>query len=174
MREWNIKQPAECYKKDAHPFATTSLPVKYPRMGFRTWSRLAVLVIPLWAVAFYLLVVMPVPGHTASLGSGTEEQRQQDLETKIGTDSEQSNGYSRDPSFHSRFSNRRNQRSTGVGHRLPIFSRPIIPIELDLLMDTDEEIRPKTKRFDDYGHMRFGKRGGDDQFDDYGHMRFGR
>ncbi|XP_058452793.1 uncharacterized protein LOC131431220 [Malaya genurostris] len=31
------------------------------------------------------------------------------------------------------------------------------------------------KRFDDYGHMRFGKRGGEgDQFDDYGHMRFGR
>ncbi|XP_078032977.1 drosulfakinin [Augochlora pura] len=25
--------------------------------------------------------------------------------------------------------------------------------------------------FDDYGHMRFGKR---EQFDDYGHMRFGR
>ncbi|EDV41868.1 uncharacterized protein Dana_GF19919 [Drosophila ananassae] len=143
-------------------------------MGFRTWSRLAVLAIPLWAVAFYLLVVMPVPGHTASLGSGKEEQRQQDLETKIGTDSEQSNGYSRDTPFHSRFSNRRNQRSAGFVHRLPIFSRPIIPIELDLIMDTDEEIRPKTKRFDDYGHMRFGKRGGDDQFDDYGHMRFGR
>lgn len=36
----------------------------------------------------------------------------------------------------------------------------------------DEDVE---KRFDDYGHMRFGKRGGEgDQFDDYGHMRFGR
>ncbi|XP_017104301.2 drosulfakinins [Drosophila bipectinata] len=143
-------------------------------MGLRTWSRLVVLAIPLWAVAFYLLVGMPVPSHTASLGSAKEEQRLQDIEPKIGTDSEQSSGYSREPALHSRFGDRRNQRSTIFGHRLPIVSRPIIPIELDLLMDTDEEIRPKTKRFDDYGHMRFGKRGGDDQFDDYGHMRFGR
>lgn len=42
--------------------------------------------------------------------------------------------------------------------------------ELSLLDDEDIQ-----KRFDDYGHMRFGKRGGEgDQFDDYGHMRFGR
>lgn len=50
----------------------------------------------------------------------------------------------------------------------------IIPIELDLLLD-DEEMYDKSKRYDDYGHMRFGKRGGgEDQFDDYGHMRFGK
>lgn len=32
------------------------------------------------------------------------------------------------------------------------------------------------REFDDYGHMRFGKRGsgGDDYQDDYGHLRFGR
>lgn len=36
------------------------------------------------------------------------------------------------------------------------------PVEPDQTMKRD---------FDDYGHMRFGKR---DQFDDYGHMRFGR
>lgn len=41
--------------------------------------------------------------------------------------------------------------------------------------DEDDEIGGLVKRFDDYGHMRFGKRGGEgDQFDDYGHMRFGR
>ncbi|XP_050078607.1 uncharacterized protein LOC126565468 [Anopheles maculipalpis] len=41
--------------------------------------------------------------------------------------------------------------------------------------DEDDEIGSLVKRFDDYGHMRFGKRGGEgDQFDDYGHMRFGR
>ncbi|XP_069186518.1 uncharacterized protein Dsk [Procambarus clarkii] len=28
------------------------------------------------------------------------------------------------------------------------------------------------REFDEYGHMRFGKRGGD--YDDYGHLRFGR
>lgn len=48
-----------------------------------------------------------------------------------------------------------------------------IPIEMDLLMD-DDDLFDKSKRFDDYGHMRFGKRAGDDQFDDYGHMRFGK
>lgn len=48
-----------------------------------------------------------------------------------------------------------------------------IPIEMDLLMD-DDDLYDKSKRFDDYGHMRFGKRAGDDQFDDYGHMRFGK
>lgn len=46
------------------------------------------------------------------------------------------------------------------------------PLELDLLVDDDDFI-DKSKRYDDYGHMRFGKRG-DDQFDDYGHMRFGK
>lgn len=35
----------------------------------------------------------------------------------------------------------------------------IVPIELDLLLD-DEEMYDKSKRYDDYGHMRFGKRGG--------------
>ncbi|KAM7361466.1 drosulfakinin [Cochliomyia hominivorax] len=50
-----------------------------------------------------------------------------------------------------------------------------IPLNLDLmdfLIEYDDEDR--SKRFDDYGHMRFGKRGGEEQFDDYGHMRFGR
>nr|Q7M3V5.1 RecName: Full=Callisulfakinin; Contains: RecName: Full=Callisulfakinin-1; AltName: Full=Callisulfakinin I; Contains: RecName: Full=Callisulfakinin-2; AltName: Full=Callisulfakinin II; Flags: Precursor [Calliphora vomitoria]prf//2120269A sulfakinin [Calliphora vomitoria] len=50
-----------------------------------------------------------------------------------------------------------------------------IPLNLDLmdfLLEYEDEDR--SKRFDDYGHMRFGKRGGEEQFDDYGHMRFGR
>lgn len=46
------------------------------------------------------------------------------------------------------------------------------PLEIDLLVDDDDFI-DKSKRYDDYGHMRFGKRG-DDHFDDYGHMRFGK
>lgn len=47
------------------------------------------------------------------------------------------------------------------------------PLEIDLLVDDDDFI-DKSKRYDDYGHMRFGKRAGDDHFDDYGHMRFGK
>jgi len=70
-------------------------------------------------------------------------------------------------------SNKRHQRSLyGFGPKMLQISRSKIPIELDLLVDDDEI--DKTKRFDDYGHMRFGKRGGEEQFDDYGHMRFGR
>lgn len=54
-----------------------------------------------------------------------------------------------------------------------------LPAELDLVLDEDEsQMADLPKRFDDYGHMRFGKRGnggaGDDTSDDYGHMRFGK
>lgn len=61
----------------------------------------------------------------------------------------------------------------GSGSKSLLPRSKIIPIELDLLLD-DEEMYDKSKRYDDYGHMRFGKRGGEDQFDDYGHMRFGK
>ncbi|XP_055550146.1 uncharacterized protein LOC129732844 [Wyeomyia smithii] len=61
-------------------------------------------------------------------------------------------------------------------------SQPVEPVRLggknpynylsDVRLFEDDDIE---KRFDDYGHMRFGKRGGEgEQFDDYGHMRFGR
>ena len=64
------------------------------------------------------------------------------------------------------FSSSISQRLASVGQH------KIQPLELDLLVD-DDDIIDKSKRYDDYGHMRFGKRG-DDQFDDYGHMRFGK
>lgn len=66
--------------------------------------------------------------------------------------------------------------SNSIGQRLvPAISHSKMqPLELDLLVD-DDDFLDKSKRYDDYGHMRFGKRaGGDDQFDDYGHMRFGK
>lgn len=66
-----------------------------------------------------------------------------------------------------------NSGSLASGSKTLIPRSKIIPIELDLLLD-DEEMFDKSKRYDDYGHMRFGKRGGEDQFDDYGHMRFGK
>lgn len=54
--------------------------------------------------------------------------------------------------------------------------RTRFPLDLDLLTDDDDLLFDMSKRMDDYGHMRFGKRNGGegDQFDDYGHMRFGR
>uniref|UniRef100_U5EPX6 Putative sulfakinin n=1 Tax=Corethrella appendiculata TaxID=1370023 RepID=U5EPX6_9DIPT len=49
----------------------------------------------------------------------------------------------------------------------------ISPLDFNFIDDDNENIE---KRFDDYGHLRFGKRAGveGEQFDDYGHMRFGK
>lgn len=64
--------------------------------------------------------------------------------------------------------------ASSIGSSQRVLSHSKIPIELDLLLD-DDEMYDKSKRYDDYGHMRFGKRaGGEEQFDDYGHMRFGK
>lgn len=52
-------------------------------------------------------------------------------------------------------------------------SRSKTPAEFDIFSD-DDDLFDMSKKIDDYGHMRFGKRGEGDQFDDYGHMRFGR
>lgn len=50
-----------------------------------------------------------------------------------------------------------------------------VPVEMDLLVDDDDlYLYDKSKRYDDYGHSRFGKRSDEDHFDDYGHMRFGK
>lgn len=61
----------------------------------------------------------------------------------------------------------------GALPKLVQLSRSKIPNEFDVLSD-DDDMFDISKKFDDYGHMRFGKRGEGDQFDDYGHMRFGR
>ncbi|KAH8338751.1 drosulfakinins [Drosophila kikkawai] len=139
-------------------------------MGLRSCSHFASLVIPLWVLALYFLFVVPEAAQATSLDIGKEERRVQDLESKIGAEAGQSGGNIVGLSL-SGLGNSHNR--VGFGNRVPLFSRPLIPIELDLLLDNDDD-RTKAKRFDDYGHMRFGKRGGDDQFDDYGHMRFGR
>ncbi|SPP88330.1 drosulfakinins [Drosophila guanche] len=144
-------------------------------MGQKSCAHFATLAMPFWALTFYLLVVVPVPSQTASQPASLEvvkeERRLQDFDPKMAANAANSDGLSL-----ARFSSRRHQRSIGLGfgHRGAIISRPVIPIELDLLMDNEDDQRTMPKRFDDYGHMRFGKRGGDDQFDDYGHMRFGR
>jgi hypothetical protein len=57
------------------------------------------------------------------------------------------------------------------------------PVESIVLLDEIEAAAAAAdedkRQFDDYGHMRFGKRGPTSRvqpraFDDYGHMRFGR
>ncbi|KAH8344502.1 hypothetical protein KR084_012843 [Drosophila pseudotakahashii] len=141
-------------------------------MRVKSCTHLLTLVIPLWALAFCLLVVVPVPAQTTNLDIAKQEQRLQELESKMGAEADQSNANLAGSPF-SHFGDRRNQKTFNFGRRVPIISRPMIPVEFDLLMENDDD-RTKAKRFDDYGHMRFGKRGGDDQFDDYGHMRFGR
>ncbi|XP_017052006.1 drosulfakinins-like [Drosophila ficusphila] len=141
-------------------------------MRLRSCMHFVALAMPLWALAFCLFVMVPVPAQSSSLEIAKDERRLQELESKLGAETDQSNINLAGPSV-SRFGDRRMQKNPSFGRRVPLISRPMIPIELDLLMDNDDD-RTKTKRFDDYGHMRFGKRGGDDQFDDYGHMRFGR
>ncbi|EDW81440.1 uncharacterized protein Dwil_GK11022 [Drosophila willistoni] len=135
--------------------------------------NICALALPLFVFIFYFLMVVPTPCKSASLEVGKQEQQLQDLETKMDTGAGPSDGDTFGIST-GRFENRRNQRSIGFGPKSMKISRSRIPIELDFLLDNDDE-RLKSKRFDDYGHMRFGKRGGgEDQFDDYGHMRFGR
>lgn len=82
---------------------------------------------------------------------------------------------------------RASRASSGVGgglgsalggprlRRFPLLLSPSVP--LDALDDDDDALFEANKRqmSDDYGHMRFGKRGGgDNDFAEYGHMRFGR
>jgi len=43
----------------------------------------------------------------------------------------------------------------------------------DLFTEEDMFLQNQKRQYDDYGHMRFGKRTGSD-FDDYGHLRFGK
>ncbi|XP_034114793.1 drosulfakinins [Drosophila albomicans] len=134
----------------------------------RTYSG----VLSLLMLSIYMLLVVPTLAHTGNLESGKEELQLRDLEPKLETETGMLSEHGSGPSISRFSSNRRNQRSFGFTPKLFSIPRSKLPIELGILVDTDDGERPK--RFDDYGHMRFGKRGGDEQFDDYGHMRFGR
>lgn len=59
----------------------------------------------------------------------------------------------------------------GGGVRKLVNSQPRLLEVLDFQVDDDDIFDQNSKRFDDYGHSRFGKR---NEFDDYGHSRFGR
>ncbi|KAF5286789.1 hypothetical protein FQR65_LT02207 [Abscondita terminalis] len=86
--------------------------------------------------------------------------------------------------IHAQNANRVSAAAIDGGHRAhrPISRLPAtIPlrfnkIRTETLSDIfdDDDLFDLSKRLvtDDYGHLRFGKRGED--FDDYGHLRFGR
>ncbi|KAH8311455.1 hypothetical protein KR044_006452 [Drosophila immigrans] len=135
----------------------------------RTYSG----VLSLLVLTIYMLLVVPtLSSHTGNLESGKEELQLRDLEPKLEAETGMLNEHGSGPSLSRFASNRRSQRSFGFTPKIFQIPRSKLPIELGILVDSDDGER--TKRFDDYGHMRFGKRGGDEQFDDYGHMRFGR
>lgn len=55
---------------------------------------------------------------------------------------------------------------------MPVNTRPRVLEVVDFQLQDDGDVFDgNSKRFDDYGHSRFGKR---NEFDDYGHSRFGR
>lgn len=124
-------------------------------------------------LAVYILLAVPALSHTGSLESAKEELPLRELDTKLEEDAGGVLNGNRAGLTLTRFGgSRRNQRSPNYGPKVFQISRSKVPIELGFFVDGDGDERQK--RFDDYGHMRFGKRGGDEQFDDYGHMRFGR
>ncbi|KAL0273862.1 UNVERIFIED_CONTAM: hypothetical protein PYX00_006444 [Menopon gallinae] len=49
-----------------------------------------------------------------------------------------------------------------------------LPVANDILIQARADVigKRRQEQFDDYGHMRFGKRG--ESSEDYGHMRFGK
>lgn len=59
----------------------------------------------------------------------------------------------------------------GGGVRKLVNSQPLLMEVVDFQVDDDDVFDRNSKRFDDYGHSRFGKR---NEFDDYGHSRYGR
>ncbi|KAH8420883.1 hypothetical protein KR222_008311 [Zaprionus bogoriensis] len=124
----------------------------------------------LFFLTVYMLLVMPALAHSGNIETVKEELPLRELEPKLEEDGGVLSG-NRAALTHFG-GNRRNQRSFGYGPKVFQISRSKMPIELGLFLENEDGERPK--RFDDYGHMRFGKRGGDEQFDDYGHMRFGR
>ncbi|CAG0892391.1 unnamed protein product [Cyprideis torosa] len=69
----------------------------------------------------------------------------------------------------------KNKMSPGQTPEAELNHHPMFPSPADFSraasLMTDLRDTADKRQFDDYGHMRFGKRA---DFDDYGHMRFGR
>lgn len=65
----------------------------------------------------------------------------------------------------------RSERLQDARKVLPLNAQPRVLEVVDFQLDDADVFDGNSKRFDDYGHSRFGKR---NNFDDYGHSRFGR
>lgn len=128
-------------------------------------------------VLTYYLVMFSVFVSATPISSSNTAERPDEQPMQIETSrNDKGTGRLFKPMFYAYNFNRniRTPFSSSIGQRLvpAIPHSKVQPLEFDLLVDDDDFI-DKSKRYDDYGHMRFGKRG-DDQFDDYGHMRFGK
>lgn len=142
-------------------------------------GQLSVTIVTSFVVVLtYYLVMFSVIVSATPISSPNTAERAEEQPTQIETN-RNDRGAARliKPIFYGYGFNRniRAPFSNSIGQRLvPALQQrsKVQPLEFDLLVDDDDFI-DKSKRYDDYGHMRFGKRG-DDQFDDYGHMRFGK
>lgn len=129
-------------------------------------------------VTYYLVIFGVVVKASPVSSANTIERTAEDASIPQQSQTDQTRNYGRvfKPFAYAYGFNRniRTPFSNSISQRLaPISHSRIQPLEVDLVVDDDDAF-DKSKRYDDYGHMRFGKRGGDDQFDDYGHMRFGK
>lgn len=130
-----------------------------------------IVVLTYYLVMFSVIAVSATPINSAAAVERSDEQQ------PLQTDTHRNGPRLFKPLAYAYGFNRniRAPFSNSIGQRLvpaAVSHANMQPLELDLLVDDDDFI-DKSKRYDDYGHMRFGKRG-DDQFDDYGHMRFGK
>lgn len=159
--------------------AKKNLKVKTNEHSHVKMGQLSVTIVTSFVVVLtYYLVMFSVFVSATPISSPNTIERAEDQPNQLETNRNGGGGISRllKPMFYAYNFNRniRTPFSSSIGQRLvPAISHPKgQPLEFDLLVDDDDFI-DKSKRYDDYGHMRFGKRG-DDKFDDYGHMRFGK
>lgn len=131
-------------------------------------------------VTYYLVIFGVVVKASPVSSANTIERTAEDASIPQQSQTDQTRNYGRffKPFAYAYGFNRniRTPFSNSISHRIapiPISHSRIQPLEVDLVVDDDDAF-DKSKRYDDYGHMRFGKRDGDDKFDDYGHMRFGK
>lgn len=132
-------------------------------------------------VTYYLIIFGVVVKASPVSSANIVERTAEDTSFPQQSQTDQTRNYGRvfKPFAYAYGFNRniRTPLSNSISQRLApitISHSRIQPLEMELVVDDDDEAFDKSKRYDDYGHMRFGKRGGDDQFDDYGHMRFGK
>lgn len=158
------------------------LPTK--REEFFSLVKMARLSVTILATLILYLAYQTLASEAVPTGSGNSKLLSSSVDTSENLLSDENLNKLQTAWFKSAY-NRRSSPVGGSDARAAVATYPVlrrtapavaVPNPMgyfaDISLLDDEDIQ---KRFDDYGHMRFGKRGGEgDQFDDYGHMRFGR